>query len=85
MAPPTHTHTHTRLTQDKRAWQTVGARCEFSWMQTRYKDCAAKVEDREQQKQKQKQNGVDGASGRLTLFNRAVHQVLTGIDSLGGT
>ena len=54
-------------------------------MQTRYKDCAAKVEDREQQKQKQKQNGVDGASGRLTLFNRAVHQVLTGIDSLGGT
>ena len=44
-----------------------------------------KIEDREQQKQKQKQNGVDGASGRLTLFNRAVHQVLTGIDSLGGT
>ena len=24
-----------------------------------------------------------GASGRLTLFNRAVHQALTGIDLLG--
>ena len=35
--------------------------------------------------QKQKQNGVDGASGRLTVFNRAVHQVLTRINSLGGT
>ena len=26
-----------------------------------------------------------GSSGRLTLFNRAVHEVLTGIVSLGGT
>ena len=39
----------------------------------------------EHKKQKQKQNGVDGASGRLTLFNRAVNQVLTGIELLERT
>ena len=44
------------------------------WMQIRYTDGAAK--DR-----CQKQNSVDEAFGRLTLFNRAIHQVLTGIDS----
>ena len=35
-----NTHTHTIDT--RQAWRTVGARCEFSWMQTRYADCAAK-------------------------------------------
>ena len=33
---------------------------------------------------KQRHNSLDGASGRLPLFNEAIHQVLTGIDSLGG-
>ena len=49
-------------------------------MQTRYADMQ-KTGVREQQKQKQ--NGVDGASGRLTLFNGAVHAVPPGNDSLG--
>ena len=30
-------------------------------------------------------HSADGAFGRRTLFNRAAHEVLTVIDSLGGT
>ena len=36
-------------------------------------------------RQQQKRNDVGGVTGRLTLFNRAVQQVLTGIDALEGT
>ena len=35
--------------------------------------------------QQQRQNSVDRVSSTLTLFNSAVHRVLTGIHSLGGT